>query len=40
MKRAGAWATGVTGIAALALGLGPAALVGTASALPRNCCRW
>ena len=34
MKRAGVWATGVTGIAALALGLGPVALDGTATALP------
>jgi tight adherence protein B len=37
MKRAGAWATGVTGIAALALGVGPVALLGlggTAQAQP------
>ena len=41
MRRAGAWATGVTGIAALALGVGPAALLAasawpaaTASAVP------
>ena len=34
MRRAGVWATGVTGIAALVLGLGPVALDGTATALP------